>query len=209
MSQRLVLPKAPIRDAGLRSGIPAADEIPERPGAVLDAVDAAFGQGWDSLDRQYARLWDRKRIIEAEGLLTAAARTGRFGRYPCEAAIRSVHAQRPIAGRLNLTGLRTPHDLLVTRSDSIGASIARAVVIAERDEVAQAAQDLDGRPVERVRKHPPCWVARSPIAQLAGQIAMAALSLTEDAPRAFLTKQRDNLARQSAARLRGQAPAAT
>jgi RNA polymerase sigma-70 factor (ECF subfamily) len=51
------------------------------------------------LDRQDARLWDRNRIIEAESLLTAAARAGRFGRYQCEAAIQSVHIQRPITGR--------------------------------------------------------------------------------------------------------------
>jgi hypothetical protein len=50
MSQRLVRAKARIRDAGLRFSIPAADKMSERLGAVLDAIHAAFGQGWDSLD---------------------------------------------------------------------------------------------------------------------------------------------------------------
>lgn len=33
-----------------------------------------------SLDRQDARLWDMDQSIEAEALLTGAARAGRFGR---------------------------------------------------------------------------------------------------------------------------------
>lgn len=58
------------------------------------------------LDRQDARLWDKDQIIEAEALLTAAARAGRFGRYQCKAAFQSVHIQRPITARLNLHALR-------------------------------------------------------------------------------------------------------
>ena len=46
-------------------------------------------------------MWSRDMIIEAEGLLTSASRAGVFGRYQCEAAIQSVHAQRPITGRTN------------------------------------------------------------------------------------------------------------
>jgi len=50
MSQRLVRTKARIRDAGLRFALPSPTEMPERLGAVLDAIHAIFGQGWDSLD---------------------------------------------------------------------------------------------------------------------------------------------------------------
>ncbi len=53
------------------------------------------------LDRQNARLWSAEMIVEAEGLLTAASRKGRFGRFQCEAAIQSVHVQRPITGSTN------------------------------------------------------------------------------------------------------------
>ncbi len=138
MSQRLVRAKSRIRDAGLHFAVPDLTEMPDRLGAVLDAIYAAFGRGWDSLDtldspegltgeaiwlarlvvdllpqepepkgllalmlycsarqrarrdadgqfvpldRQDVRLWDRTRIIEAESLLTDAARSGRFGRY--------------------------------------------------------------------------------------------------------------------------------
>jgi RNA polymerase sigma-70 factor, ECF subfamily len=257
MSQRLVRAKARIRDAGLCFAVPEPGEMPERLGAVLDAIYAAFGQGWDSLDtpeapealtreaiwlarlvaeqmpeepepkgllalmlycsarrrarrdpnahfvpldRQDARLWDRTRIIEAEGLLTAAARARRFGRYQCEAAIQSVHVQRPITGHLNLDALRALYDLLVSQSDSIGARISRAVVLAELGEVDHALHELDVLPAERVRRHPPWWVARSRVASIAGQMEVAteallvAISLTEDAAvKAFLLDQRQLL----------------
>lgn len=257
MSQRLVRAKARIRDAGLRFAVPAPDEMPERLGAVLDAIYAAFGQGWDNLDtpeapealtgealwlarlvvdlmpqepepkgllalmlycnarrqarrdadgrfvpldRQDTRLWDRSRIIEAEGLLTTAARASRFGRYQCEAAIQSVHVQRPFTGQLNLAALRTLYDLLVSQSDSIGARISRAVVLAELGEVDHARNELDALPMDRVRNHAPWWVAKSRIATLSRQTDAAtealsvAISLTGDpAVRRFLIEQRDAL----------------
>lgn len=235
MSQRLVRAKARIRDAGLRFSIPKPDEMPDRLGAVLDAIYAAFGQGWDSLDapdapdaltgeavwlarlvadqlpdqpepkgllalmlycsarrrarrddrgrfvpldQQDARLWDRNQVIEAESLLTAASRAGRFGRYQCEAAIQSVHIQRPITGRLNLAALGTLYDLLVAQSDSIGARIGRAVVMAEAGNPAAALTALDALPRGRVERHQPWWVARSRIATLGGQRDAAARALT-------------------------------
>jgi RNA polymerase sigma-70 factor (ECF subfamily) len=54
MSQRLVRAKARIRDAGLRFELPRPEELEERLGAVLDAVYAAFGRGWDELDHPEA-----------------------------------------------------------------------------------------------------------------------------------------------------------
>lgn len=257
MSQRLVRAKARIRDAGLRFALPDPGDLPERTAAVLDAIYAAFGRGWDSLDRpeapealtgeaiwlarlivelmpddpepkgllalmlfctarraarrdsegrfvpldrQDARLWDRTMIIEAEGLLTAAARAGRFGRYQCEAAIQSVHIQRPITGRLNLSALRTLYDLLVSQSESLGARIGRAVVIAEAGEADLALAQLDALPAARVRLHQPFWVARARVAALAGRQGEAAaalntaVALTDDpAVRDFLMGQRDGL----------------
>lgn len=252
MAQRLVRAKARIRDAGLRFEIPDAKDVPERLGAVLDAVYAAFGDAWDNLqvgdgqeplsgeaiwlarllvalmpdepepkgllalmlycsarsrarrdpegrfvplDRQDARLWDRTRIIEAEELLTLAARSGRFGRYQCEAAIQSVHIQRPITGRLNLDALKTLYDLLVSHSDSIGARIGRAVVTAEAGHPLAALTDLEALPAARVKDHQPYWVALSRVARLAGRQTIAddalarAIALTrDDAVRAFLMR---------------------
>ena len=236
MAQRLVRAKARIRDAGLRFELPDLDDMAERLDAVLDAIYAAFGQGWDGLDdqggadaltgeaiwlarlvvsllpaepeprgllalmlhcdarraarrdaggrfvpldRQDARLWDRDRIVEAEGLLAAAAMAGRFGRFQCEAAIQSVHAQRPITGRLNLEALRMLYDLLVAHSDGIGARIGRAVVMADAGDAAAASAELDGMAAERVAKHQPWWVARSHVALLAGRPLVAAASLAK------------------------------
>jgi RNA polymerase sigma-70 factor, ECF subfamily len=54
MSQRLVRAKARIRDAGLRFELPGPEDLEERLAAVLDAVYAAFGRGWDDLERPEA-----------------------------------------------------------------------------------------------------------------------------------------------------------
>lgn len=253
LSQRLVRAKARIRDAGLSFSLPEAEDLAPRLGAVLDAVYAGFGAGWDGLDtlddpdaltgeaiwlarllvallpqesepkgllalmlycaarrgarrdaqgrfvpldRQDARLWDRTMVIEAETLLTEAARFGRFGRFQCEAAIQSVHVQRPITGQLNLSALRTLYDLLVEQTGSLGAQIGRAVVLAEGGDPASAAAALDALPTDRVAQHQPWWVARARVAALAGNPAQQreflryAIDVTEDAAmRAFLEDQ--------------------
>lgn len=249
MSQRLVRAKARIRDAGLSFVVPEADELAPRLEAVLDAIYAAFGTGWDGLDtaedptaltgeaiwlarllveqlpgepepmgllalmlycaarrdeagrfvpldRQDARLWDRNMVIEAEKLLTLAAQAGRFGRFQCEAAIQSVHIQRPITGRLSLSALRMLYDLLVDRTGSLGARIGRAVVLAEDGQPAAALEELDALPRDRVARHQPWWVARARVAALAGDDALRraclrhAISLTDDpAVKDFLEAQ--------------------
>jgi RNA polymerase sigma-70 factor (ECF subfamily) len=257
MSQRLVRAKTRIRDAGLRFEVPGPQDLEHRLAAVLDAIYAAFGRGWDDwdrpdapdaltgeaiwlarllvslmpdepepkgllalmlyttarrdarrdadgafvpLDRQDARLWDRTMIVEAEGLLTEAAQAARFGRFQCEAAIQSVHVQRPITGRLNLDALATLYDLLVRTTDSIGARIGRAVVMAERGDPAAALAEFDAIDAGRVARHQPYWVARARAASLAGQRAAAAacldtaMRLTDDpAVRAHLTAVRASL----------------
>ncbi|MDU8037448.1 DUF6596 domain-containing protein, partial [Pseudomonas syringae pv. actinidiae] len=46
MSQRLVRAKARIREAGIPFRIPERAEFPERLSAVLEAIYAAFAEGW-------------------------------------------------------------------------------------------------------------------------------------------------------------------
>ncbi len=49
MSQRLVRAKAKIRDAGIAFKIPEQNDLAPRVDAVLQAIYAAFGTGWDEL----------------------------------------------------------------------------------------------------------------------------------------------------------------
>lgn len=46
MSKRLVRAKNKIKDAGVPFSIPEREELPARLGAVLDAIYAAFAEGW-------------------------------------------------------------------------------------------------------------------------------------------------------------------
>jgi RNA polymerase sigma-70 factor (ECF subfamily) len=49
MGQRLSRAKAKIRDAGIELELPSADALPERLDAVLNAIYAAYGSGWDDV----------------------------------------------------------------------------------------------------------------------------------------------------------------
>jgi RNA polymerase sigma-70 factor (ECF subfamily) len=49
MGQRLSRVKTKIRDAGIAFEIPRGDELPERLDAVLEAIYAAYGSGWDDI----------------------------------------------------------------------------------------------------------------------------------------------------------------
>lgn len=69
MGQRLVRAKTKIKDAGIPFAIPAANELADRLGAVLDAVYAAYGSGWSDPGGS-----DEKRA----GLAAEAIRLGRL-----------------------------------------------------------------------------------------------------------------------------------
>jgi predicted RNA polymerase sigma factor len=49
MGQRLVRAKAKIRRAGIAFEVPEASELPARLGAVLNAIYAAYGSGWEDV----------------------------------------------------------------------------------------------------------------------------------------------------------------
>ncbi len=83
------------------------------------------------LSQQDPARWSRSPVIGAKGLLVAAARQGRFGRYQCEAAIQSVHAQQPFTGHVDHAALLTLYDLLAQHAPSLGALVGRAAVPAE------------------------------------------------------------------------------
>jgi RNA polymerase sigma-70 factor (ECF subfamily) len=49
MGQRLVRAKTKIRDGGIRFEVPERHQLPQRLDAVLEAIYAAFGIGWDDM----------------------------------------------------------------------------------------------------------------------------------------------------------------
>ncbi len=138
------------------------------------------------LTRQDARLWNRDVIIEAEGLLTSAARHRRFGRFQCEAAIQSVHCQRPITGHTNFQALSTLYDLLIAHHPTIGALVGRAGMLADSGDPTTALAALDALPPERTARYQPYWATRAHCLKLLDRLpdhneALShAISLTDD-----------------------------
>jgi predicted RNA polymerase sigma factor len=104
MGQRLVRAKTKIRDGGIRFEVPEKRELPQRLDAVLEAIYAAFGIGWDDMAGADQRgrglaeeaIWLARVLLqlmpgeaEVQGLLglmlhceaRRAARRDRDGRY--------------------------------------------------------------------------------------------------------------------------------
>lgn len=67
MGQRLVRAKTKIRDGGIQFEIPQERELPQRLDAVLEAIYAAFGIGWDDM----AGADQRGRDLAEEGIWLA------------------------------------------------------------------------------------------------------------------------------------------
>ncbi len=146
------------------------------------------------LDRQDARLWSRDMIIEAEQLMTEASRSGQFGRFQCEAAIQSVHVQRPILGRTNYQALTVLYELLARHVPGAGAVVGLAAVLIEAGATAKAMTVLDGLAADTVTSYQPYWVTRARLMHALGRSAQArhalqtAIGLTDDPSiRRFLT----------------------
>jgi len=113
------------------------------------------------LKQQDVRLWSREMIIEAEGLLTAASRSARFGRFQCEAAIQSVHAQRAVTGQTNHEALRILYDLLAGHSPGVGVRVGRAAAELDAGHADKALRYLDELKSDEVQNYQPYWVTRA------------------------------------------------
>lgn len=222
MNQRLVRAKIKIRDAGISFAVPDEHMLPDRIAAVLDAIYAAYGTGWEDvlghdakrsgladeaiwlaralvglmsdsaeakgllalllycesrhfarrsqtnafipLDTQDPRLWSRSMIVEAEELLSSAAKKAILGRFQVEAAIQSFHIQRIIAGNSSWSPCVTLYDMLVELAPSIGNRVARAAVICEAGHPDDALSELD-RLELAAANYQPYWATRGHVLQ--------------------------------------------
>ncbi len=148
------------------------------------------------LSEQDPARWSRDRIVEAEQLLTRASSHAKFGRFQCEAAIQSVHAQRAVTGVLRHEALVLLYDLLLAHSPTVGVAVARAAALSEAGRPLEARDALDALAsnAESVREtYQPYWVTRSRVSERLGEHAQArkeldrGIGLTEDpAVRSYL-----------------------
>ncbi|MGX9965980.1 RNA polymerase sigma factor [Roseomonas sp. F4] len=171
-------------------------ELPDQPEAkgllaLMLHCEARRGARRDAAGRfvplahQDPTLWSRALMVEAEVLLTEGARAGQFGRFLCEAAIQSVHAQRARTGRTDHAALRLLYDLLAARAPSLGVLTARAAALLEAGEPEAAEAALAALPMDRVASYQPYWVTRAALLRRQGRLAEAgaardrAIGLTE------------------------------
>lgn len=148
-----------------------------------------------ALKHQDTSLWSHDLIIEAESELTTASRMGVFGRYQCEAAIQSVHSQRPFTRRTNHEALATLYRLLAARCPGVGVLVAQAAAMVEAGAPGQALGVLQRLVPSDVSSYQPYWVTLASAQAAMGDDASArqalqtAIGLTEDpAVRAFLAR---------------------
>ena len=102
MGQRLVRAKTKIRDGGIPFEVPQERELPERLDAVLEAIYAAFGLGWDDMAGvdQRGRDLAEEAIWLGAGASAAHARgSGGSGPAGSDAPLRSAAAGAPRGGR--------------------------------------------------------------------------------------------------------------
>jgi len=140
------------------------------------------------IEQNVAR-WSRDQIIEADSLLMTAARKRCFGRFQCEAAIQSVHAQRAITGILRHDALLMLYDLLFAHSPTVGVAVARAAALGDAGDLDAAVAALiavrENSPIE-IETYQPYWVTQARVMQHRGEIEIArkhlqrGIGLTED-----------------------------
>ncbi len=138
------------------------------------------------LDRQDTSRWLGKLIGEAEALLRTAATCGRTGHYQLEAAIQSIHADRARTGSIDWREIALLYEGLVRIAPGIGASVGRAVALAQAGDPPAGLGALDALRQTAVVAYQPYWAARGHILELlhrkeeAAQAFERAASLTDD-----------------------------
>ncbi|HEY7797407.1 MAG TPA: DUF6596 domain-containing protein [Hyphomonadaceae bacterium] len=102
MSKRLVRAKEKIRSAGVPFGVPGRDDLPERLSAVLDAIYAAFTEGWTDPGGTDAA----RRDLTAETLFLARLATELMPDEPEALSLAALmfHAEARRPARRNASG---------------------------------------------------------------------------------------------------------
>src|SRR5262249_52330652 len=121
---------------------------------------------------------------------------GRVGRYQLEAAIQSIHAARAKSGNIDWQEIALLYEGLVRFAPNIGASVGRAVALAQGGNPSAGLDALDTLPQSSVLNYQPFWAARGHLMELlnrkdeAERAFARAASLTDDpALRDFLFKR--------------------
>ena len=149
------------------------------------------------LSEQDPATWSTAAIREAEAELSAAAQSGRPGRFQLEAAIQSVHAERAQTGRTDWAAIVVFYEHLVRLAPTLGAGVAQAAAAAEAHGPAEALVMLDRLDRAAVTMYQPYWAVRAHVLRSLGRAAEAreaydrAIGLAEDpATRQFLLARR-------------------
>jgi predicted RNA polymerase sigma factor len=113
--------------------------------------------GYVPLSEQDVRLWSKPMIEEADGLLVAAGRVGRIGRFQLEAAIQSAHARRGATGETDWESIALLYEGLVQLAPTIGALVGCAAAVAEARGAPAGWALLEALPAEAIKTYQPYW----------------------------------------------------
>jgi RNA polymerase sigma-70 factor (ECF subfamily) len=140
-----------------------------------DARRAArrVGGAYIPLEEQDVSLWDHAKIAQADALLRAAGEAARFGRFQCEAAIQSVHAERRATGRVNTAALVTLYAALARFRPTPGVLTARAAATLAHGRPEEALALLAAIPEASTAAYQPFHATRAAAFAAAGRPAEA------------------------------------
>ena len=148
------------------------------------------------LDQQDTTRWLVNLMEDAEKLLRTAAGFGQAGHYQLEAAIQSIHAARIKTGKIDWQEIALLYEGLVRLAPNIGASVGRAVALAQAGNPSAGLNALDALPQSSIVNYQPFWAARGHLLRLlnrnqeAHEAFTRAASLTDDpALREYLFKR--------------------
>ena len=149
--------------------------------------------GYVPLSLQDVALWSGPMVEEAEGILLAASRAGRPGRFQLEAAIQSAHARRMVTGQTDWDAIALLYEGLLRCASTIGARIGHAAALAHVRGADVGLAAIDAIPRDSIATYQPYWALRAHLLKRLGRNAEAseaferAIGLSEDrAVREFL-----------------------